>query len=121
MSQLQVAADSEVCVGCGRCCHGPANYVQVFDEDLPLFTPEMLAKLVVLSTVPVDQRPVGATGKERFMRMENGHCAALDTRGGKFVCSIYAQRPILCRVYKMYASYAVCPPEPAGRVDPQVT
>jgi Fe-S-cluster containining protein len=109
------AAETKVCLSCGACCFGPANYVQVFPDDLARLSEEQRKKLVVLSSVAVDQRPPGHTGDELFMRMENGHCAALDRSGGKFTCSIYEQRPLLCRVFKMYASYAPCPPAPTDR------
>lgn len=109
------ATETAVCLSCGACCFGPANYVQVFPDDLAQLSEEQRKRLVVLSTVAVDDRPPGATGDELFMRMEKGHCAALDTRGGQFKCSIYEQRPLLCRVYKMYASYAACPPAPTDR------
>jgi len=37
-------------------------------------------------------------GNRCFMRMEDGHCAALQlTPDGRFVCSVYEQRPETCR------------------------
>mgnify|MGYP005820382823 CR=1 FL=1 len=37
-------------------------------------------------------------GNRCYMRMEGGHCAALEiTEGGRFVCSVYAARPATCR------------------------
>ncbi len=33
-----------------------------------------------------------------FMRMHDGHCAALEAReGGGFACSVYSRRPEVCR------------------------
>jgi Fe-S-cluster containining protein len=38
-------------------------------------------------------------GNRCYMRMHEGHCAALvvDVRTRRFVCSIYANRPRVCR------------------------
>lgn len=38
-------------------------------------------------------------GVRAYMRMEDGHCAALvvDPNSGHFVCSTYATRPQICR------------------------
>ena len=75
--------------------------MQVFDQDLQLLGPELAERLVV-----------GDVEKERFMRMEDGHCAALDTSEGLFRCTIYEQRPVICRVYKMYGPSSACPLPP---------
>jgi Fe-S-cluster containining protein len=103
-------SDTEVCFSCGACCFGPENYVQVFDEDLENLTADQVARLTVSSTLPADPRKPGGSEPGRFMRMENGHCAALDRSGGKFRCSIYAARPMVCAAYQMYAAESACPP-----------
>ncbi len=90
-----------LCFTCGRCCFGQTKYVQVFDEDLATLGPELAERFVV-----------AAEEKDRFMRMEEGHCAALDTSHGQFRCGIYEQRPLICRVYKLHGKDSLCPPEP---------
>ncbi len=103
--------DTALCFSCGRCCFGPTRYVQVFDDDLTTLGPALAEKFVV----PAEE-------KDRFMRMEQGHCAALDTSGGQFRCGIYEQRPLICRVYKMYGAQSACPPVlSAARPSPEAT
>lgn len=95
----QSSADiAATCISCGRCCFGQTRYVQVFDDDLATLGPELAEQFVV-----------AAEEKDRFMRMEEGHCAALDTSKGLFRCTIYEQRPLICRVYKMYGKDSLCP------------
>ena len=89
-----------VCFSCGRCCFGPTQYVQVFNDDLATLGPELANRFVV-----------AAEEKDRYMRMEGGHCAALDTSNGQFRCGIYEQRPLICRVYKLYGKQSACPPQ----------
>jgi uncharacterized protein len=36
-------------------------------------------------------------GNEVYMRMIDGHCAALRLEGHAFVCSVYGNRPEICR------------------------
>lgn len=100
MSLPPINSDStSLCFSCGRCCFGPTQYVQVFDDDLAALGPELAEKFVV-----------GAEEKERFMRMEEGHCSALDTSHGQFKCGIYEQRPLICRIYKQHGEQSLCPP-----------
>lgn len=75
------------CTDCGACCFSELpEYVRVFgldwdrmDERAQTFT---------------DHR-----GDRCFMRLEGGHCAALviDPVAKTFKCSIYEQRPDVCR------------------------
>jgi Fe-S-cluster containining protein len=81
--------------------------VQVFDEDLAALGPLVSARLVV------------GTGADRFMRMEGGHCAALDLSNGRFTCSIYEQRPLICRVYQEQGADSLCPPPVPGVAAPE--
>jgi hypothetical protein len=51
---------------------------------------------------PAADRLAHFVGHRAFMRMQAGHCLALDVRrtgdgSPDFVCSIYEQRPELCR------------------------
>ena len=95
-----IGAVSSPCFACGRCCFGPTAYVQVFDEDLLVLGPELAARLVV--GLPDEGG--------RFMSMQAGHCAALDCSAGQFRCSIYEQRPLICRVYQLHGADSPCPP-----------
>lgn len=38
-------------------------------------------------------------GNQVFLRMEDGHCAALEVDGavGHFACRVYGRRPAICR------------------------
>jgi Fe-S-cluster containining protein len=35
-----------------------------------------------------------------FMRVVDGHCIALRHEGGEWLCSVYEQRPLLCREFE---------------------
>ncbi len=78
------------CRGCGVCCFSPSpTYVRVSGDDWSGLgeRAEELAHFI---------------GQRAFMRMQDGHCAALDVRrdaaGARdFFCTIYAQRPQVCR------------------------
>lgn len=86
-AQGEVPAD---CVGCGTCCFSQhQGYVQVFPEDVERMGPE--ARLLV----------EGEDGK-RAMRMVENHCAALvvDPDAMTFRCSIYEERPKVCREFE---------------------
>jgi len=79
-------ADSATCCACGACC---------FNED---------SRYVLVSGEDYDR--LGARAEELthfasglcFMRMHEGHCVALELQtDGRVRCSIYEQRPRLCR------------------------
>lgn len=36
-------------------------------------------------------------GNRAFLRMEDGHCAALVVKDGRWSCGVYERRPQLCR------------------------
>jgi Fe-S-cluster containining protein len=36
--------------------------------------------------------------------------AALDLSGGQFRCTVYQDRPLICRAYKFHGAQSVCPP-----------
>ena len=36
-------------------------------------------------------------GNKAYMRMVDGHCAALVFEDGRFLCSVYVDRPATCR------------------------
>lgn len=80
------------CLNCGACCFSAAeNYVPVTGNDWTRLGPDADKWAVFVSN-------------RVFMRMKQGHCAALQLEapregGGtsRFVCSIYETRPQVCR------------------------
>lgn len=74
------------CLACGACCFGPgARYVRVAGDDH--------ARLGERA-----ERLTGFIEHRCYMRMEDGHCAALVLSAeGRFVCSVYEARPEVCR------------------------
>ena len=88
------------CLACGRCCFAGENYVEVFPEELVKLGPVNVAKYLVGTTRPVGQRRPGETDETLFMRMNGPHCAALDPVPGRFACTIYEVRPLLCEVFE---------------------
>jgi Fe-S-cluster containining protein len=79
------------CQRCGVCCYSPsAEYVWVTGHDWEQLgaDAETLAHFI---------------SNRAFMKMADGHCAALKLITGQdaqpfFVCSIYDRRPEICRV-----------------------
>jgi Fe-S-cluster containining protein len=73
------------CLACGACCFSTLDaYVRVTGDDYARLGDR--AEALVLWR---DNRA--------FMRMERGRCAALAIRGGQFVCTVYDDRPQVCR------------------------
>jgi Fe-S-cluster containining protein len=74
------------CLSCGACCFGGIErYVPVSGADHA-----RLGDAAEALTVFIENRC--------FMRMEDGHCAALQLEpGGRFVCAVYERRPSVCR------------------------
>ena len=71
--------------------------MQVFSPDAETLGPERVAKYVAEPVGVIDASPGGPAEPRRFMRMENGHCAALQISGdGRFTCAVYEDRPVLC-------------------------
>ncbi len=78
------------CLRCGTCCFSASEtYVRVSGADFARMG-EVAGGLVAWS------------GNRAFMRMRDGHCAALrlDPVAGAFVCTVYERRPQLCRDYE---------------------
>lgn len=74
-------------MACGTCCFSRLpHFVRVTGDDH--------ARLAERA-----ERLVWFDGIRAFMRMVDGHCAALqiDHASGRFVCSVYAHRPQVCR------------------------
>ena len=75
------------CLTCGTCCFSYLeNYVRVTGDDHARLGDH------AESLVRFD-------GNQAFMRMTDGHCAALtiDRENARFVCSVYELRPRTCR------------------------
>ena len=75
------------CRVCARCCFADsALHVQVFEIDLERMGPRARSF-------------VDKSGAYGFMRFEDGHCVALgcDPTTGLFGCTIYEERPDVCR------------------------
>lgn len=75
------------CLSCGTCCFSLLDtFVRVRGEDY-----ERLADR--------SDDLVAFVGNRAYMRMIDGHCAALEVLGpeGLFVCTTYPTRPQICR------------------------
>ena len=75
------------CLRCGTCCFSALEtYVRVSGEDFARLG-DAAGALVAWS------------GNRAYMRMRDGHCAALrvDASAGAFVCTAYERRPRICR------------------------
>lgn len=94
-------SDGFDCVACGACCYGRQLYVQVFSNDVETLGPALTEEYV---TQPVGLSPASdgrAAEPHRFMKMAEGHCAALRIVESKqFLCRVYEDRPTLCRAFK---------------------
>jgi len=79
-----------VCLNCGVCCFSKLEtYVRVTGEDW--------ARLGEAA-----ERVAHFLGHRAFMRMRDGHCAALQVRTGtdgarEYCCAVYERRPQTCR------------------------
>jgi Fe-S-cluster containining protein len=74
------------CLSCGACCYGPEDYVAVSGPDRDRMEARTAGRYVL------------RRGDRLWLRMVNGHCAALHARQGHFSCRIYGQRPTPCHV-----------------------
>lgn len=78
------------CRHCGVCCYARSNtYVRVTGDDWTRLGAD-------------GQRLAHFVGQRAYMRMEDGHCAALvvslDAAGrAQHLCSLYERRPQVCR------------------------
>jgi Fe-S-cluster containining protein len=74
------------CLQCGACCFGEGErYVPVTGDDHARLDDDA-------------ERLTVFFGIRCFMRMEQGHCAALEiSADGRFACSVYSRRPATCR------------------------
>lgn len=80
------------CLRCGACCHSQSErFVRVTGADWTRLgdAAERLAHFI-------------GRGNEAYMKMSDGHCAALDVRVDanqqvEYFCTIYDRRPQICR------------------------
>jgi Fe-S-cluster containining protein len=75
------------CLTCGTCCFSNLEtYVRVSGDDYS----RLGGRAAELTAF---------VGNRAYMRMNDGRCAALeiDVDEGRFVCTVYAQRPQTCR------------------------
>ncbi|MEY4513042.1 MAG: hypothetical protein RLZZ450_5164 [Pseudomonadota bacterium] len=78
--------DTPPCLRCGACCFSSlVSYVRVSGDDY--------------TRLGEHAEPLTSfLGNRCYMRMTDGHCAALVVDAeGSFVCSVYEQRPDICR------------------------
>jgi hypothetical protein len=86
---VQVPADCEACGAC--CAFESATFVPLSVEDL-----ERLAQ--------AGEALAHTESGQAYMRMDDGFCAALERFPGGARCTIYEQRPELCREFRQGSS-----------------
>lgn len=86
MSPIRTDRAPHDCQSCGACCFsGAERYVRVTGSDYSRLGAFVDAYVLFL-------------GNRAYMRMTNGHCAALVLLGGgRFACQLYEVRPTICR------------------------
>ncbi|HXS17259.1 MAG TPA: YkgJ family cysteine cluster protein [Polyangiaceae bacterium] len=87
--------DVPECTSCGVCCFSHAkDYLPVLGVDYERLGDEAT-------------RWVEFDGHRAFMRMQDGHCAALryDEKQARFLCTIYERRPDVCRWLERGSGY----------------
>ena len=88
------------CQSCGACCQASKDYtgeqyIRLTAEDVNQFTLEQQR----LHTVAVDNDPYGMVGA---LCLNKGVCSALEGTIGEAVsCSVYSNRPSICRTFDM--------------------
>jgi Fe-S-cluster containining protein len=79
--------DTPQCLACGACCFSRLDRYVPVDGDDHARLGDAAEELVTW------------IGNRAYMRMEDGHCAALrvDREARRFVCTVYEARPRTCR------------------------
>ena len=86
---MSTGFDPPDCKVCAACCFSPRErYVVVTGEDHARLTTDERRELTIFH------------GIHCYMRMWQGHCAALEKHGDEWLCSVYERRPQLCRDYE---------------------
>jgi Fe-S-cluster containining protein len=84
---IDTGNDAPDCIACGACCFSTLRrYVPVSGDDY--------ARLADHA-----ERLVTWNENQAFLRLEDGHCAALaiERATGRFLCTVYESRPQVCR------------------------
>jgi len=80
-----VAPDLPPCLACGVCCHSTLpTYVRVSGDDYARLGDDA-------------ERVTTFIGNRCYLRIEHGHCAALESDERGFPCGVYERRPATCR------------------------
>lgn len=79
--------DAPECLACGACCFSTnPTAIRVTGDDRARLGEDLA------------ERFTDFVGHRCFMRLEDGHCAALEVRPeGVFACAVYDRRPAVCR------------------------
>jgi uncharacterized protein len=73
------------CLECGACCFSRLDtYVRVTGDDYARLGDQA-------------EQVTTFVGNRCYMRMDQGHCAALEVSPGRYACRVYAARPEVCR------------------------
>lgn len=87
MNPMSRDSDLPACLACGTCCFSDIDrYVRVTGNDYERLGDDAETFVQFL-------------GNRAYMRMADGHCAALEVvrEHRAFVCRVYEQRPQICR------------------------
>jgi Fe-S-cluster containining protein len=77
------------CRVCAACCFSPQErYVELKGVDHARLSADERSRLTVFH------------GTLCYIKMVDGHCAALVREGSEWLCSVYERRPQLCRDYE---------------------
>lgn len=100
-----MAGEAPECLRCGACCFSDnPTAVRVTGDDRARLG-DALA-----------ERYTDFIGHRCYMRLRDGHCAALEVRpDGDFACAVYASRPEVCRALERGS--AACAGERWEKVD----
>jgi Fe-S-cluster containining protein len=90
--------DDYDCRSCGACCFGKRDYVQVFAHDAARLGAARTAELVAPAVGAIPASVGRPSEPRRFMKMVGGRCSALSAdKHHRFSCTVYEDRPTLCR------------------------
>ena len=91
------------CLGCGRCCRGEPGAIWFTEKE-----EKRLASRIGLSLDAFRRSHVtGRYGRPSIVERPNGECCLLDGASGR--CTVYAVRPLQCRLFPFWPSLLVSP------------